>query len=149
VLLEERDKMKLFYQYTPYSINNKQDTFFGTTYLNYDLQGDSVLYLEHKEDKIGSRQQFWINGNLHTVLRQPSCNFCKVGFNEWHYFHEQYGWILIHSKYSQSTLLSIPNSKTATEILGQLIQQIEQDTAFSGWATLKNTPSRMLDAVNE
>lgn len=130
---------KVFAFYEPLFSTTSDTALFKTTYLNYDLLGDSVVYLEKKEQALGTTKTFTIDGVAHTILRQPQCVFCKIDYNAFYFFHEKFGLLLKLTKYQKDKLITITDQPAETNMMRQLVRALEQDTSFLDLSILKKT----------
>lgn len=123
-------KMKLFELYQPYRINAEGDSVLKRTFINYDVNGDSIRYYEVTEKQLGVTKCFEVNGEQYKVLKQPRWIWTKsIEPNCYEFFSREYGLILTLKDEEKTELIKL-FAETGGSNLEELIQAVESDEEF-------------------
>ena len=132
--LNEGEKMMIFQFYEPYKIAEDGDSILRQTFLNYDLLGDTIRYLEKSEWPLGKTKTFEINGTQYKVLKQPRWTFTKSAKPDiYEFYTNKFGLILrllqSQSEFINTKLIELSEQKGNVD-LEKLIEVIEADKDF-------------------
>ncbi len=133
VYLSDRNdgtKMKLFYFHEFLKTKDGRDSNMQTTYINYDLSGDSICYFSKTEEYLGQSKFFEVDGSVFKVFKQPYWFFTKQKKpNLMKFYSSDFGLLISLSKTRTAHLKEIIGGTENTEMI-KLIEKVELDKDF-------------------